>query len=106
MKLHPAIGRAATALSTLLATGAALAHPGHPAVGGPLDHVHVAAGAEPLLAMVAAGAVSALVLTLGRRVAAAELAGWRGAVFGAVRGLAFTGLAVGAAGLAMLLARI
>ena len=43
------LGRTAAALVGI-AAGAAIAHPGHPAVGGPLDHVHEsAAAADPLL---------------------------------------------------------
>jgi hypothetical protein len=98
--------RRAAAVLAGVATGAALAHPGHPAAGGPLDHVHAAtASADPLLGMVAAGAVSALVLLLGRRRVAAPRPGWRGVALGAVQGLALAGVALGTAGLAMLLAR-
>lgn len=98
--------RRAAAAAAAFAAGAAIAHPGHPAVGGPLDHVHAAtASADPLLGMVAAGAVSVAVLLLGRRAFAAALPGWRGVALGAVQGLAMAGVALGVAGAAMLLAR-
>ena len=85
--------RRAAAAATALAAGAAAAHPGHPAPGGPLDHVHASSvAADPLLGMVTAGAVSVAVLLLGRRAFAAPLPGWRG-------------VALGAAGVALLLAR-
>ena len=99
--------RAAAAFATFatFATGAAIAHPGHPAPGGPLDHVHASSvAADPLLGMVTAGAVSVAVLLLGRRAFAAPLPGWRGVALGAVQGLAMAGVALGVAGVAMLLA--
>jgi hypothetical protein len=45
------------------------------------------------------------VLLLGRRAFAAPLPGWRGVALGAVQGLAMAGVALGAAGVALLLAR-
>lgn len=97
--------RRVTAAATAFAAGAAVAHPGHPAVGGPLDHVHAAtASADPLLGMVTAGAVSVAVLLLGRRAFATPRPGWRGVALGAVQGLAMAGVALGVAGAAMLLA--
>lgn len=97
--------RRASAAATTFAAGAAIAHPGHPAVGGPLDHVHAAsASADPLLGMVAAGAVSVAVLLLGRRAFASPQPGWRGVALGAVQGLALAGAALGVAGVALLFA--
>jgi hypothetical protein len=98
--------RRAAAAATALAAGAAIAHPGHPAVGGPLDHVHTSSvAADPLLGLVTAGAVSVLVLVLGRRRFATPQRGWRGVALGAVQGLAMAGVALGVAGAALLLAR-
>lgn len=88
-------------LGTLLATTAAVAHPGHPAVGGPLDHVHADADGTQTAALVAAGLVSALVLAAGRRWFGEPPRGWRGVAVGAVQGLAMAGVALGVAGAAL-----
>lgn len=95
------IARRSAALLLALAAGAAGAHPGHPAVGGPLDHVHADADGSHTAALVAAGLVSVLVLAAGRRLFGDAPRGWRGVLVGAVQGLAIAGVALGVAGAAL-----